>query len=209
MKRLMTLTVFLLVFAFLGQVRAEQAKRPEMDEASKKFMAKYDTNGDGALSAEEMIAVHELMAVKAFDKDDALGAERVVLTVFGRADKAEEGENTLPSGDISTYVKFRGAFAAYAGEMGEGDEFRSGVMIIPDVAADMLASLLAPEEVTSVNFGFLVGIKKTETPIGYEYYASPLMEDKSDTDPMEAIKQQVTAALPAPKKDGGKAAAKK
>jgi hypothetical protein len=149
--------------------------------------------------------------LQAFDADADIGTERVVLTVFGRADKAEEGENTLPSGDISSYTKFRGAFAAYAGDMGEGDEFRSGVMIIPDVAADLLASLLAPEEVTSVNFGFLVGIKKTETPIGYEYYASPLMEDKSDTDPMEAIKQQVVAALPKPKGNGNgkKVAAKK
>lgn len=150
--------------------------------------------------------------LQAFDTDAELGTERVVLTVFGRADKAEEGENTLPSGDISQYVKFRGAFAAYAGNMGDGDEFRSGVMIIPDVAADLLASLLAPEEVTAVNFGFLVGIKKTDTPIGYEYYASPLMEDKSDTDPMEAIKQQVVAALPKPKaeaKSKVKAVAKK
>lgn len=149
--------------------------------------------------------------LQAFDTDAEIGAERVVLTVFGRADKAEQGENTLPSGDISQYVKFRGAFAAYAGAMGDGDECRSGVMIIPDVAADLLASLLAPEEVTSVNFGFLIGIKKTETPIGYEYYASPLMEDKSDTDPMEAIKQQVVAALPKPKaeKPKGKALAKK
>lgn len=147
--------------------------------------------------------------LQAFEADDAIGSERVVLTVFGRADKAEEGENTLPSGDISQYVKFRGSFAAYAGNMGDGDEFRSGVMIIPEVAANMLHSLLQGENVQSVNFGFLVGIKKTETPIGYEYYASPLMEDKSDTDPMEAIKQQVVAALPKPKGNGGKAAAKK
>ena len=113
-------------------------------------------------------------------------------------------EDTLTSGDLSSYIRFRGSFAAYAGEMGAGDEFRSGVLIIPDVAAQLLASLLAGENVTAVNFGFIISIKKTETPIGYEYTATPLMEDASDTDPMLAIKAQVTAALPKPKGNGGK-----
>jgi len=147
-----------------------------------------------------------------FTADDAIGTLRPVLTVYGRADKCEEGENTLPSGDISQYIRFKGSFAAYAGEMGTGDEFRSGVLIMPDVAAQMLAGLLAGENVQSVNFGFVLSIKKTETPIGYEYTATPLMEDASDTDPMQAIKQQVTAALPKPKaepKSKVKAASKK
>jgi len=143
--------------------------------------------------------------LQAFEADDEIGTLRPVLTVYGRADKYEEGENTLPSGDISSYIRFRGSFAAYAGEMGEGDEFRSGVMIIPDVAAQMLSGLLSGENVQSVNFGFVLSIKKTETPIGYEYTATPLMEDASDTDPMLAIKAQVTAALPKPKGNGGKA----
>ena len=142
-----------------------------------------------------------------FANDEPLGTERVVLTVYGRADKAEPGENTLPSGDISSYVKFRGDFIAYPGGMGEGDETRSGVMILPDVAGDLLANMIEPEDVSSVNFGFVIGIKKTETPIGYEYYATPLIEEKAEADPLAAIRQQVTAKLPAPEKKGGKVAA--
>ena len=147
----------------------------------------------------------------AFDADAEIGTTRPVLTVYGRADKFEEGENTLPSGDISQYIRFKGSFAAYAGAMNDGTEFRSGVLIIPDVAAQMLAGLLAPEDVQSVNFGFQLNIRKTETPIGYEYTATPLMEDASDTDPLAAIAKQVTAALPAPKaeKSKAKAASKK
>ena len=146
-----------------------------------------------------------------FDADDEIGTLRAVLTVYGRADKFEEGENTLPSGDISQYIRFKGSFAAYAGAMNVGTEYRSGVLIIPDVAAQMLAGLLAAENVQSVNFGFQLNIKKTETPIGYEYTATPLMEDASDTDPLAAIAKQVTAALPAPKaeKSKAKAASKK
>jgi len=149
--------------------------------------------------------------LEAFEKDDELGTLRPVLTVYGRADKFEEGENTLPSGDISQYVKFRGSFAAYAGELGDGDEFRSGVLIMPEVAANLLASLLSGENVQSVNFGFTISIVKTDTPIGYEYRATPLMEDASDTDPMLAIKAQVQAALPKPaaKKGNGNGGKKK
>lgn len=142
-----------------------------------------------------------------FGADEPLGAERVVLTVYGRADKAEPGENTLPSGDISSYVKFRGDFIAYPGAMNEGDQSRSGVMILPDVAGDLLASMCNREGANAVNFGFLIGIKKTETPIGYEYFATPLIEGEAEADPLAAIAQQVTAKLPAPKKGGGKGAA--
>ncbi len=142
----------------------------------------------------------------AFDADDEIGTLRPVLTVYGRADKFEEGENTLPSGDISQYIRFKGSFAAYAGAMNEGTEYRSGVLIMPDVAAQMLAGLLSPEDVQSVNFGFVLNIKKTETPIGYEYSATPLMEDASDTDPLAMIAKQVTAALPKPKAEKPKAA---
>jgi hypothetical protein len=142
-----------------------------------------------------------------FSAEENLGAERVVLTVYGRADKAEEGENTLPSGDISKYVKFRGDFIAFPGEMGQGDKCRSGVMILPEVAGDLLAATLRGDDAAAVNFGFLIGIKKTETPIGYEYFATPLIEEAADADPLAAIAQQVTAKLPAPEKGKAKAAA--
>lgn len=143
-----------------------------------------------------------------FGSDDPQGAEKTVLTVYGRADKAEPGENTLPSGDISAYIKFRGDFIAYPGPMGEGDKCRSGVMILPDVAGDLLGNMLAREGVTSANFGFIIGIKKTDTPIGYEYFATPLIEDKEEADPLAAIAQQVTAKLPPPEKPAPKAPGK-
>jgi len=138
-----------------------------------------------------------------FEEADAVGLERCVMTCFGRADKATPGEFTMPNGDISEYIKFYGSFAAYPGVMSEGDEFRSGVLIMPAVAADMLAGLLAGEEVTAVNFGFAINIRKTETSVGFEYTASPLMEDREDTDPLAAIAKQVLAALPKPKGKNG------
>ena len=143
-----------------------------------------------------------------FAEADAVGLERCVMTAFGRADKAIPGEFVMPNGDVSEYIKFYGSFAGYAGVMGEGDEFRSGVLIMPSVAADMLAGLLGGEDVTAVNFGFAINIRKTETTVGFEYTATPLMEDREDTDPLAAIAKQVLAALPKPKGNGkGKKAA--
>jgi len=151
-------------------------------------------------------------ALTRFDDESALGSERIVLTVYGRADKAEAGENALPSGDISQYTKFRGDFIAFPGNMGEGDKTRSGVMILPEVAGDLLAGSLARDDAVSVNFGFQIGIKKTDTPIGYEYFAVPLIEEAAEADPLAQIAKQVTAALPAPlpapEKAKGKAAEK-
>jgi hypothetical protein len=133
-----------------------------------------------------------------FPAEDPIGTKRIVLTVWGRADSNVPGENTLPSGDLSKYNRFKGDFLAYPGEAGEGDKTRSGVMILPDVAGDLLANLLRDESVQSANFGFQIGIMKTETPIGYEYFAVPLIEEAADADPLAAIGKQVMAALAPP-----------
>ena len=143
-----------------------------------------------------------------FAPEKPIGESRIVLTVYGRADSNTPGENTLPSGDISQYNRFRGDFIAYPGEMGVGDKVRSGVMILPDVAGDLLANLMHDDDVQSVNLGFQIGIRKTDTPIGYEYFAIPLIEEAAEADPLAQIAKQVTAALPAPEKAKGKAAEK-
>ena len=141
-----------------------------------------------------------------FGTDDPVGAERPVMTVYGRADGLQGGTNTLPNGDVSEFVKFKGHFAAYAGEMGAGDEYRSGILIMPEVASTLLESQLSRDGVTSVQFGFVISIKKTETTVGYEYVATPLMEDASDADPLAALRDQMTARLEAPAEPAKRAA---
>ena len=153
--------------------------------------------------------LHKKMTVKAvrgtkiptggpFEKDAPEGTEVVVMTVLGRADSHESGTNTLPNGDVSEYVKFRGEFAAYAGRLKEGQEHRSNVLIMPDVAGGMLAGLMGREDVQSVQFGFEISVAKTTTSIGYEYKATPLMET-DESDPLTALTARIAAnALPAP-----------
>lgn len=129
-----------------------------------------------------------------FTAEDKTGAKRLVMTVIGRASKAEESASQLPSGEPSPYIRFKGQFAAWKGAMGEGTEFRSGAAILPNVAADFLAGSLAGEETQSVDFAFSIGVKKSDTPTGYEYYCEPLVQEAEDTDPLRAIQAKAVEA---------------
>lgn len=124
------------------------------------------------------------------------GDERTVLTVVGRADKMERGKSTLPSGDEKDYVRFRGEFAAWAGEMGAGDQFRSSSCILPEVAGDLLAATMDADEVTSANFGFRILVTKLAGGVGFQYSAEPLTQE-NEADPLAALISQVSTRVPA------------
>lgn len=143
--------------------------------------------------------------VDRFDDKAKMGASRVVMTVWGRADRAEHGANTLPNGDTSEYIKFRGEFKAHENEPGKdaGEECFSTVCIMPDVASGLLAGILNREGMTSVNFAFSIAIQKTDTTVGYEYVAKPLFKMDEQADPLDQIYQAAVKALPAPKKKNG------
>lgn len=116
-----------------------------------------------------------------------------VMTVYGTATKVESGTHDFGDGNVSEFEKFRGNFAAI--RVSDGVEFRSGVMILPDVAGGVLAPVVKElgEGAEAVNFGFLVTMKKAETSIGYEYLAEPLTKP-SEHDPLDAIKGQLAGA---------------
>jgi hypothetical protein len=130
-----------------------------------------------------------------FDKEAELGAEKTLMIVYGRADGYVHGTNTMPNGDVSEFKKFKGAFAAVNSDTEE--ECRSGLLILPEVAEGLLAGMLDTEGVESVNFGFKLNVRKTESPIGYEYNAEPLLSDDS-VDPLASVRAALPAnALPA------------
>lgn len=147
-----------------------------------------------------------------FEDKDKMGLQRPVMFVWGRADRAEPGTNTLPNGDTSEYVKFKGEFKAHENAPGKdaGEVCFSTTCIMPDVATGLLAGILNRENTTSVNFAFLIAVKKTDTTVGYEYVAIPGFDMQDEADPLDQIYQQAVKALPAPKKksgNGGKAKA--
>lgn len=139
-----------------------------------------------------------------FAEADPMGTKRHLITVIGRASKAEAASSQMPNGDVSEYFRFRGQFAAWKGEMGEGEEFRSGVAILPSVAADFLAGEFASDETQSVDFAFKIGIKKSDSPVQYDYTCEPLVQQAEDSDPLKAIQAKAAAAQKALAAPAGK-----
>jgi len=130
----------------------------------------------------------------AFPEDAKMGEKRHLITVIGRASKAEEKSTTMLNGDQSEYLRFRGSFAAWKGDIGDGIEYRSGAMILPGVAADFLAGSFASEDTQSVDFAFKIGIKKSDSPVQYDYTCEPIVQDAEDSDPLKAIQAKVKEA---------------
>ncbi len=132
-----------------------------------------------------------------FLPDAKEGTETCVLTVVGRADKMEKGKSTLPSGEESEYVKFRGEFVAWPGEMGAPDisQYRSSVLILPDVASGPLEVTMQDEKVTAANFGFRITVIKQKTTVGFSYQAEPLTE-QDEADPLAALIKLAATRVP-------------
>lgn len=136
-----------------------------------------------------------------FAEDVKMGEKRHIMTVVGRVSEGKEASSTLPNGDSSPYIRFKGKFAAWKGEIGEGEEFRAGVAILPNVAADFLAGEIAGDDVQSVDFAFKIGVKKADTPTSYEYYCEPVIQEAEDSDPLAALAKKAKEAQKAlPKK---------
>lgn len=114
-----------------------------------------------------------------------------IMTVYGTAEKAEPGTHDFGDGNVSHFVKFRGNFAAV--RVSDGEEFRSGVLILPDVAGDVLAGVVSEDGGDAVGFAFLIQIKKADTTVGYEYGASPLTEPE-EHDPLNAMRAKLAGA---------------
>jgi len=116
--------------------------------------------------------------------------EKILFDVYGLARRAEVV--TTAFGDS---MKFRGDFEAVNSETGE--VFRSTVMYLPELAADMLANAIG-EGANAVEFGFRIGMKPSDSPVGYEYTIKPLVETR-DSDALESIRGSVKAlAAPEP-----------
>ena len=130
-----------------------------------------------------------------------MGEKRHICSIVGRVNDAKDASSTLPNGDSSPYIRFKGKFAAWKGEIGQGEEFRAGVAILPNVAADFLAGEIAGEDVQSVDFAFRIGVTKADTPTSHEYYCEPIIQEAEDTDPIAALAKKAQAAQKAlPKK---------
>ena len=125
------------------------------------------------------------------------GEEKKMMILMGFAKSFEVKPTTF--GDS---IGFHGDFKAV--DMDTGEEFRSGVCYLPDVAESLLKNAM-DVNAGVVEFAFeigLLGVKgRTEGEVGkYEYRCKPMMK-ASENDPMLVLEERLKHGLiDAPKK---------
>lgn len=116
-----------------------------------------------------------------------------IMRVVGIARSMQAGES-----DYGPWVKYKGTFNGI--NLITGEEMTAPYCLLPEVASCLIENQLSAEGVTSIEFGFDLYIKPSDTPIGFEYLAEPLVEPK-DADPLSHLSK----SLPAPPKVNKKA----
>ena len=116
-----------------------------------------------------------------------------IMRVVGIARSMQAGE-----GDYGPWVKFKGTFQGI--NLLTGEEMTAPYCLLPEVASCLVENQLGADDVTSVEFGFDLYIKPSDTPIGFEYLAEPLVEP-TGADPLAHLSK----SLPAPPKVNQKA----
>jgi hypothetical protein len=95
---------------------------------------------------------------------------RFVARIMGIAQSVQ-----VEDGALGTYRKFTGEFK---GINADGEEFVSAVCYLPAPVDSLLASHMASNDGAAVNFAFDISIAPNDSPIGYEYVVSTLLETK-------------------------------
>lgn len=98
---------------------------------------------------------------------------------------------TVGTSNYGDFIKLLGNFQA--NNLVNGEIIRTSAVILPDVAANLIYGQLQ-KGAEAVEFAFFIGIKESDTPTGYEYYAEPAIE-AAESDPLAALLQKVN--LPA------------
>jgi hypothetical protein len=135
--------------------------------------------------------------------------ETVLYTVIGTTHGIKSG-----TGDNGPYVAFLGAFEAtriskYDSEKRdfvpdpERKTFQAGQCFVPKAVEDLLAATVLKmkedRQGTAIEFAIQVGVKPSDTAIGYEYTIKNLVKT-SGADPLAALRSRVAGMLPAPAK---------
>lgn len=110
--------------------------------------------------------------------------ELPIMTVYGRARDRKPGTHTFGDGSLSEYVKFTGDFRAV--RVSDGVEFRSGELILPNVASNVLDNVvlaLDKEAKETVEFAFFISMEKDDSTVGFKFTAEPLVESR-ENDPL-------------------------
>jgi hypothetical protein len=120
-----------------------------------------------------------------------------IFQVYGMAHKVRRGES-----DNGPWVGLVGRFEAVRIE--DGVLYAATQCFLPEPMSSMIAEELdgGEDSPDSVQFAFEIGVKKSDSPVGYEYTTKPVIE-AGGADPLADLRKQLPK-LPAPKKKAGK-----
>lgn len=111
-------------------------------------------------------------------------SQRDLYQIVGVASGSKSGTS-----DYGEWRNLTGNFAAI--NLVTGEEFRSGIAFLPDVALDPILGQLSMGA-TAVEFGFTISIiEDDDSATGYVYTAMPLIEP-DENDPLEALTGKFT-----------------
>lgn len=114
-----------------------------------------------------------------------------IFQVYGMAHKVRRGES-----DNGPWLGLVGRFEAVRIE--DGETFAAPQCFLPEPMSSMIAEELDVEDgPDSVQFAFEIGVKKSDSPVGYEYTTKPVIE-AGGADPLADLRKQLPA-LPKPK----------
>jgi len=123
---------------------------------------------------------------------------KTLFIVGGIANKVRTGDS-----QYGTWTALVGQFEATNVETGE--VFIAPQCFLPEPMNGMIAAALEATDKDgkrlnqSIQFAVEVGVKHAENQIEYEYTAKEIMKSDS-ADPLAAIREEITKALPAPAK---------
>lgn len=119
---------------------------------------------------------------------------KYLFRIMGTAVGTKVGES-----NYGGFIGFRGNFKAV--KVDDQTEVRSAVAFLPAMATDLLLAAVEGNEASGgVQFAFDVGIKAGDTPTGYEYVVTPLVEAQDTLSQLESSLPK----LPGPKAKAAK-----
>ncbi len=148
-------------------------KRNEKNATAKKPVVNFQKK----LSTQKIVG-------KIVARDLEEGVDKDLYEVVGIASGVKSG-----STDYGDWNALTGNFAAQSLESGE--QFRSGVCFLPDVALDPILGQLEAGA-NCIEFGWVIGVRVDDDVLcGYSYYARPLVE-ADENDPLEQLAGAMT-----------------
>ena len=148
------------------------------------------------MSSNKVEIVKKISPSKIFGKIDIVKlfangeTEASIYTIFGYAYGVERGET-----EFGPWAALMGDFAVIC----KGVEYRSPKLFAPSIVNDIvLPKLEGNAKLSRIDFAFEVFVKRdTTAATGYTYGIRPILAPNED-DPLERLRSQVVAALPAP-----------